>query len=133
MNERRRLHSICATFAFLAICAGIVMGFVADFGKRELPDGLHSPALAMQLIEADNDAVRKILGPRRRPGRRPGRDDRADRHRLDIDLLVYGPVYDRCNSSLSEGKPHSWVCCRLLGNIGGRLKRYGESDDFESG
>ena len=84
MNERRRLHSICATFAFLAICAGIVMGFVADFGKRELPDGLHSPVLARQLIEADNEAVRKILGPAGDPG-----DDRGEMaEQIAIDWIL---------------------------------------------
>jgi hypothetical protein len=73
MNAYGRLNSFCAVFALLAICAGISMGIIADFGKRELPNGLHSPVLAMQLIEADSEMVRIILGPAGDPG-----DDRGE-------------------------------------------------------
>jgi quinol-cytochrome oxidoreductase complex cytochrome b subunit len=44
------------------------MGLVGDFGKRKLPNGLHSPVLAMQLTTQDRDIVAKILGPVEDPG-----------------------------------------------------------------
>ena len=87
MNPNPKLYFYCALFAFLAIAVGIIMGLVGDFGKRKLPDGLHSPVLAMELIRYDGEDVSKILGSAGDPG-----DDRPQMIRqieLDWVLIVF--------------------------------------------
>jgi hypothetical protein len=81
-----KLYLVCAWFAFLTISVGITMGLVADFGKRKLPHGLHSPVLAMQLTRSDGEDVAKILGPAGDPG-----DDRPQMIRqIELDWLFIG-------------------------------------------
>ena len=75
MKPNPKLYFLCAWFAFLTISLAFIMGLVADFGKRKLPNGLHSPVLAMELIRYDGEDVSKILGPAGDPGRRPPAND----------------------------------------------------------
>jgi hypothetical protein len=78
-----KLYFLCAWFAFLTISLAFIMGLVADFGKRKLPNGLRSPVLAMELIRYDGEDVSKILGPAGDPG-----DDRPQMIRqIELDWL----------------------------------------------
>jgi hypothetical protein len=78
-----KLYFVCAWFAFLTISLGVFMGLLGDFGKRKLPNGLHSPVLAMELIRYDGEDVAKVLGSAGDPG-----DDRPQMIRqIELDWL----------------------------------------------
>ena len=115
MNAHGRLNSLCAIFALLAICAGISMGVVANFGKRELPNGLRSPVLAMQLIEADSEMVRNILGHPDDPG-----DDRREMvEQIAIDwifICFYTGLF--VTSAILLYRKGSRICAVLVASLG---------------
>ena len=114
--NRGELQTSCALVALLLIAIGIVMGGVANFGKRPLPRGLHLPVLAMELLRSDQDDPSAIVGP---AGHDPGNDrcQMAAQMYLDFSFIpTYTLLFVLVGAVLySQGyRRHGVLVCLLI-------------------